>query len=178
VIRIISKSKFTIFTNISINNIGVFIIKNESKVIINLFDKKEGLKIIELLAISIEFLYINDNKGHPDLNVNSTVSYSLSRKSSQKIAKYSNSIEIANNSIIFKRIGCDLYGELSLDFTNFIDSIISFGSTFKNIRPSLLSNRFDNNLAFIFANENSNIIYTNKYGELRRWNFPNHIVHH
>jgi hypothetical protein len=89
---------------------------------------------------------------HPDVDpVNSTVSYSLSRKTNQKIAKYGNSIEIINNSIIFKPIGCDLYGELSLEFTNFIDSIIAFGSTFKNIRPSVFSNRFYNNLAFTFT---------------------------
>jgi hypothetical protein len=74
-------------------------------------------------AILIPDAFINDNpltpdhsdtvydlfEVHPDVDpANSTISYSLSRKSSPKVAKYSNSIEIANNSIIFKPIGCYL----------------------------------------------------------------------
>jgi beta-xylosidase len=61
---------------------------------------------------------------------------------------------------VFLGIGFDLYGELGPETIKFIDSISSFGSTFKGLKPSYFTNRFYNNLFFIFANENSKIIKT------------------
>jgi hypothetical protein len=73
---------------------------------------------------------------------------------------------------IFKPIGFDLYGELGPETIKLIDSISSFGSIFKD------RNRFYNNLSFIFANENTNIIksYISKYGDFRIRNPPNPIL--
>jgi beta-xylosidase len=66
-------------------------------------------------------------------------------------------------------LSLNLYGELGPETIKFIDSITSFISTFKGRKPSYFTNRFYNNLSFIFANENTNIIksYISKYGEFR-----------
>jgi hypothetical protein len=56
---------------------------------------------------------------------------SLSSKTLQKKSKYNQSNEISNDITIFKPIGFDLYGELGPETIKFIDSIASFGSTFK-----------------------------------------------
>jgi hypothetical protein len=96
---------------------------------------------------------------HPDADkVYSPVSTTLSHKNAQKISKYNGAIEVANNSIVFKPIGCDLYGELSTDTINLFGSIASFAAAPKGISPFYYLNRFYNNLSFVFANENSNII--------------------
>jgi hypothetical protein len=95
-------------------------------------------------------------------------------KTRQNNSKYNQSNEIANGTTIFKPIGFDLYGvvfllELGPETIKFIDSIAPFGSIFKGRKPSYFTNRFYNNLSFIFANENTYIIksYISKYSEFR-----------
>jgi hypothetical protein len=94
---------------------------------------------------------------------------SLSSKTRQKISKYNQSNEIANGNTIFIPVGFDLYGKLGSETIKLIDSIAVFGSIHKDRKKSYFLNRFYNNLSFIFANENTNIIksYISKYGEFR-----------
>jgi hypothetical protein len=82
----------------------------------------------------------------------------LSSKTRQKNSKYNQSNEIANGNTIFIHVGFDLYGKLGSKTTKLIDSISVFGSIFKDRKKSYFLNRFYNNLSFIFANENTNII--------------------
>jgi hypothetical protein len=97
---------------------------------------------------------------------------SLSSKTTQKISKYNQYNEIANGNTIFIHVGFDLYGKLRSETTKLIDDIALFGSIHKDRKKSYLLNRFYNNLSFIFANENTNIIksYISKYGEFRSRN--------
>jgi hypothetical protein len=97
---------------------------------------------------------------------------SLSSKTSQKISKYNQSIEIVNGNTIFIPVGFDLYSKLGSETTKLIDSI------YKDCKKSHFLNRFYNNLSFIFANENANIIksYISKYGEFRTRNSPIPII--
>jgi hypothetical protein len=63
-------------------------------------------------------------------------------------------------------------GEIRLDTTKLIDDIALFGSIHKDRKISYFLNRFYNNLSFIFAIENANIIksYFSKYCEFRSRN--------
>jgi hypothetical protein len=103
---------------------------------------------------------------------------SLFSKTRQKNSKYNQSNEIANGNTIFKPIGFDLYDELGPETIKFIDSITYFVSTFIGRKPSYFTIRFYNNLSFIFANENTNIIksYISKYSEFRIRNPSNPIL--
>jgi hypothetical protein len=103
---------------------------------------------------------------------------SFSSRTCQKISKYNQSIEIANGNTIFIPVGFDLYGKLGSETTKLIDCIAVFGSIYKDRKKSFFLNRFYNNLSFIFANENANIIksYISKYGEFRIRISPIHII--
>ena len=110
-----------------------------------------------------------------DLFVVHPSNHGLVSKAHYKIAKYNQAIEISNGSTIFIPIGFDLYGELGPETDKFIENIASFGCTSKGYKQSYFLNRFYNNLSFIFANENTNIIksYIYKYGEFRSRNSNN-----
>ena len=97
----------------------------------------------------------------------------------KKNAKYNQSIEISDGSVVFIPIGFDLYGVLGPETTKLIEDIAAYGAKVKGHKPSYFINRFYNNLSFIFAIENSNIIknYISKYGELRLRNPPNSTTH-
>jgi hypothetical protein len=85
---------------------------------------------------------------------------------------YNQSNEIANGNTIFIPVGFDLYRKLRSETTKLIDDIALFGSIHKDRKKSYFLNRFYNNLSFLFANENTNIIksYISKYGEFRSRN--------
>jgi len=110
-----------------------------------------------------------------DLFVVHPANNGLVSKTYSKNFKYKQAIEISNGSTIFIPIGLDLYGELGLETIKFIEDIASVGSTLKGQKQSYFLNKFYNNLSFIFANENTNIIknYIYKYGEFRNRNSDN-----
>jgi hypothetical protein len=75
--------------------------------------------------------------------------------------------------LIINQFAFDLYGELSTGTINLFDRIASFAAAPKGITPFYYLNRFYNNLLFVFANKNSNII--SSYIAIRSRNLPNSI---